>query len=73
MRLKLLLKAFLQRKVYNQLDSLLNSINFSMMTLDQFILLHKIESEETLSNSFFEPNIILTPKQSKDTIKGRKK
>lgn len=44
-----------------------------MMTLDQFILLHKIESEETLSNSFFEPNIILTPKQSKDTIKGRKK
>jgi hypothetical protein len=34
-------------------------------------LFHEIEREGTLSNSFYEPNIILIPKPDKDTYKNK--
>jgi hypothetical protein len=36
-------------------------------------LLHKIESKETLSNSFCEAGITLIPKPDKDRIQKKKK
>lgn len=71
MRLKLLLKAFLQRKAKKETDLLLNFTKFSRKTSYYFfILLHKIESEGTLLNSFSKAGEILISNPLKTLKRG---
>lgn len=73
MRLKLLLKAFLQRKAQKETDLLPNFIKFSRNTSYYFfkILFHKIESEGTLLNSFSKASEILISNPFKTTKERR--